>query len=229
MREPVLLHARGIRDEAVGEVLRRGANHRHRRAQLVRDRGDELHLLARESLGALGGDGEHRDAGEHQQQHTEAEREVAESSRRDRGLERAGAVPRHERPSRDVLERLRLAVGVEHGPPIHADEETAALVGLRGHARAERFGGQARQRELVWADAEEVRRRILVRRERVEVIDVQLVDRLRRIGAIDDRDPVLVAGFETEVPVHQGGDELLLDELHVQPDERCSRRALRTA
>jgi hypothetical protein len=39
----------------------------------------------------------------------------------------------------------------------------------------------------------------------VEVIDVQLVNRLRRIGAIDDRDPGLVAGFETEVPVHQGG------------------------
>ena len=86
---PVLLHARGIGDEAVGEVLRRGADHRDRRAQLVRDGGDELHLLARESLGALGGDGQHRDAREHQQQHAEAEDRGCGSERPDRRLERA--------------------------------------------------------------------------------------------------------------------------------------------
>ena len=39
-------------DDAMREVFRGGANHRHRRAQLVRDTGDEFHLLARETMRA---------------------------------------------------------------------------------------------------------------------------------------------------------------------------------
>ena len=47
------LHAVG--DDAVGEVFAGGTDDRERRPQLVRDRGDELHLLPRQPLLALGG------------------------------------------------------------------------------------------------------------------------------------------------------------------------------
>ena len=47
----VALHAIAA-DHAMRKVVRGRANHRDRRAQLVRDTGDELHLLTRETLRA---------------------------------------------------------------------------------------------------------------------------------------------------------------------------------
>ena len=51
---PYLRTCRLVVDDAVGEVLGGGSDDRERRAELVRDRRDEFHLLLREPLRAAG-------------------------------------------------------------------------------------------------------------------------------------------------------------------------------
>ena len=223
---PVLLDARRIGDEAVGEVLRRRPDDRDRRAQLVRDGRDELHLLPHETRGAIRGAREHCDAREHEQQDAEAEDQVAHPRGFDGRLERPGAVPRDQRPPRLVVERQRLAAGVRRGPPRHADEQAAPAIGAGWHRVAQRVGGQADELELIRVEREEVDLGVVPADEGRQVVDVGLVDGLRSILPRNDRDPVLVAGLETEVLVHQRRQELVFHVRHVEPDQRVAEDRL---
>ena len=96
----VLLHARGVGDQAVREVLPRGPNRGERRAELVRQVGDELDLLAGEARGAVRGRDEHADRGRQEQQDAAADRQVAGPRGVDDVVERSRAVGRHEDPDR---------------------------------------------------------------------------------------------------------------------------------
>ena len=83
----VLLDARRVGDERLGEILGRRPDDRHGCTKLVRNGGDELDLLSRQTFRAIGGDREDRHAAEHQEEHAEAEREIARPRGTDGGLE----------------------------------------------------------------------------------------------------------------------------------------------
>jgi hypothetical protein len=88
-----------IADHAVGEIARSGANHGHRRAQLMRDRRDEFHLLPRKLLRPAR---RHRDqSDDHGQQHQDAraDHQIAGAHRGHGRLERSRSMLRHQHPS----------------------------------------------------------------------------------------------------------------------------------
>ena len=73
---PVAPHLLGIADDAVGQILSGGADGGERRAQLVRDRGHECHLLAGQGPGAMARHREERRAPAEQGEDAETDREV---------------------------------------------------------------------------------------------------------------------------------------------------------
>src|SRR5688572_21494141 len=64
-------------DHAVSQIFRRRTNYSQRRAQFMRNPGDEFHLLRREPLGAAARKHYEADAHSQQQQNAETDREVA--------------------------------------------------------------------------------------------------------------------------------------------------------
>ena len=83
----VALDALGVANDALRQVLGGRPDDGDRRAQFVRDAGDELHLLFGESLGAARGDRQQADADREQHQHAEAECQVALPRAGDRRFE----------------------------------------------------------------------------------------------------------------------------------------------
>src|SRR5688572_289352 len=79
-------------DHAVSQIFRRRTNYSQRRAQFMRNPGDEFHLLRREPLGAAARKHYEADAHSQQQQNAETDREVAAASVRHGGFERTGAM-----------------------------------------------------------------------------------------------------------------------------------------
>src|SRR6185437_15663728 len=73
----VLADARLVADDAVGEVIRGGANDGERRAQLVRHGGDELELLPREIVRAPRRGDEKSHADRQQSEHAGADEKIA--------------------------------------------------------------------------------------------------------------------------------------------------------
>src|SRR5207302_10718518 len=79
-------------DDAIGEVLSRGTDDGERRAQLVRDGGDELHLLPRETLLPLRYRENQDDTGGKQSEHAEADRQIATARLRNDRVERSASM-----------------------------------------------------------------------------------------------------------------------------------------
>ena len=111
----VALHLRAVGDDAVGEVLAGRADDRERRPQLVRHRGDELHLLPRQPPLPLRRRQREHEARRQQSEHAEADREVAPPRARDDRLERAAAVARAQLPR-----ALLVAAGHQHALAVRA-------------------------------------------------------------------------------------------------------------
>ena len=98
----VLLHAVGVADHALRQVLRGRADHGDRRAQLVRDAGHELHLLAASRCARRDAWRQQRHADRQQQQHAEADAQVAPAHAGDGRLERAARVLHGHQPATEV-------------------------------------------------------------------------------------------------------------------------------
>ncbi len=81
LRLPPVVH------DAGRQVLRGGANHRERRPQFVRDRGDEVHLLRRQALRPARVDDNQRDARHQHAENPETQQQIAPPSLFDRGIE----------------------------------------------------------------------------------------------------------------------------------------------
>ena len=94
----VLLDARRLVDDAVGEVAGRGADDRDRRAQLVRDGRDELELLPRQPIGAARRHDDQADRRAEQRQNARAQTKLRVRAAADGGLERTGAMLGDEPP-----------------------------------------------------------------------------------------------------------------------------------
>ena len=152
MRDAVLLDARRIGDEAVGEVLRRRPDDRDRRAQLVRDGRDELHLLPRETLGAIA-----RYARALRRSRTSAAGRRSRgrgcaSARRSTAASSDPARCRATSVHRDWLSNgSGLPLGSVAGRRDHAEEQAAPAIGAGWHRVAQRVGGQADELELIRA------------------------------------------------------------------------------
>ena len=97
-QRPVARHPLAPFDQAVGEVLARGADHRDRRAQLVGHRGHEFHLPRGQPLGPPSGEGEEHRGGAEQDQDGETHEEVSAARGRDESVHRATAMGHLERP-----------------------------------------------------------------------------------------------------------------------------------
>ena len=67
----------------MGDVFRRGADDRQRRAQLVGNRSDEIHLQLGQPLRAHARDDQDRDADHQQEEHAEAYGQIAAARIRD--------------------------------------------------------------------------------------------------------------------------------------------------
>ena len=100
---PVSLDPIAAVDDAVRKIFGRRANHSDRCAQLVRDAGDEFHLLACKAMGTARGRRQQRDADGQEEEHAEADRQVLPPGARDRRLERAALVLHEQPPASEVL------------------------------------------------------------------------------------------------------------------------------
>ena len=95
----VFLRVLRVLHHAVRQVVGGDANHRERRAQLVRDAHGELHLQFRKHSGSLSRQRKHGDSQRQHQQHAEADRHGAPAEGRKRGVERTGAMLDQQLPS----------------------------------------------------------------------------------------------------------------------------------
>ena len=87
---------------AVGQVVGCRRDRRERRAQLVGDAGDQLHLAARQALSAARREQEQRRGSTQQRDHREADAEVAAAQARHRGVERSFTSGQDQRPRAGV-------------------------------------------------------------------------------------------------------------------------------
>ena len=95
----VSLHLGRIGGEFAAQIIGRGVDDGERRAQLVRDAGNKIHLKVGKSLGAARVGDERAHARHHQQQHAGSHRQVAPAQLRDYGFERPGAMTREHLPA----------------------------------------------------------------------------------------------------------------------------------
>ena len=80
--------------ETFRQVVGRGTDHRHRRAQFVRNSRYKFHLQTRQPAGALRRDNDQRHTDGQQRQHAEAQEQIAAPVGGHDGFERAALVAR---------------------------------------------------------------------------------------------------------------------------------------
>ena len=144
----VALHLLRVGDDAVGEVLGGRADHGERRAQLVRHAGDELHLLRGEAPGAAGRDQHQPHARAEQQQHAEADEQVAQRARATRRC-RASRRGAARAPSSAARRRVPRAAGTARAAATAehvAARALAATITVSAPAAATRRAGRAARR-----------------------------------------------------------------------------------
>ena len=138
---PVSLHAIAAADDAVRQVLGGRSDHGDRRAQLVRDAGDELHLLrasrcARREVAASSAM-----LTRQEQKHAEADRQVLAARTRDRRLERSALMLDEQTPTPEIVNR---SFARPIGERVAA--ESSAFIAARGTV-AHRWARRASRRK----------------------------------------------------------------------------------
>ncbi len=84
---------------AVGDIFRRRADDGQRSPQLVRNRGDEIHLQLGQPLRARAGEDQDGHADHQQEEHAKTDRQIAAARIRDERAERASpAMPHNQAP-----------------------------------------------------------------------------------------------------------------------------------
>src|SRR5262245_60213847 len=234
-------------DHAVRQVFRRRTNHGQRRAQFVRDSGDEFHLLRREPLGAATGQHYKADARAQQQQNAEADCEIATARGRHGGFERTGVMFDDQPPRAFVIaveRHARNAFGAwpERQPPQYS--VAGALVGLKGfgandddsmavqrgrqldrrvHIRASPLG-EVESVGLFEENFEEPGRHVTAGESSLRDAGVREINNLIRPAALRHGYRVL-SGAIAEVSSGQFGNQFPADVIGVERDDAIGPRA----
>src|SRR5262245_35386209 len=228
-------------DHAVGQVFRRRTDHRQRRAQFVRDSGDEFHLLRREPLGAATGQHYKADARAQQQQNAEVDREVATARGRHGGFERTGAMFDDQPPPAFVIAvelRARDAVGpwlewqalyagvalILSGLEITGAEDHDSLaiqqgtrLGRRIHIRSSQLG-EEEPVGLFEENFEEPGRHVTAGESRLRDAGVRAINNLIRMAALRHGYRVL-SGAIAEMSSGQFGNQFPADVIGIERDD----------